>query len=244
MTARCSDVISATRRTIERELRALRAESMPPLSVCDIGCWDGEPTAFYRGILGGPAAGVEVFAEQAAMARGRGVDVAEIDLERERFPWGDGSFDVVIANQVFEHLKNVWLPMSEIARVLRPGGHLIFSVPNLASLHNRVMLAFGWQPSSIRTFGPHVRSFTYRQALEFLTYAGCFRTRRTRGVGFYPLPVNLAGPLAQLWKGASHTPVFVAVREAADASAWLRWEDDRSRELQTFYTAGPVTSRS
>src|SRR6058998_2525147 len=57
--------------------------------------------------------------------------------------------------QVFEHLKNVWLPMSEIARVLCAGGHLVFSVPNLASLHNRALLAFGRQPTSIRTFGPH-----------------------------------------------------------------------------------------
>lgn len=237
---RCSDVIGAIREAIEREVAAIRAAEGKPLSLCDVGCWDGEPTAAYRAILGGSASGVEVHAQAAARARDRGVDVAEVDLEMSPFPWADASFDIVIANQVFEHLKNVWLPMSQVARVLRPGGHLIFSVPNLASLHNRVMLAFGWQPSSIRTFGPHVRSFTYRQVREFLTYGNCFSIERARGVGFYPVPIGAASPLARLWTGASHTPVLVARREAGDWRAWVNWEDDGSREIQTFYASAPV----
>jgi SAM-dependent methyltransferase len=235
MTRLCSQVIGETRRTIEHELRIIRQGENRPLTLCDVGCWDGEPAAAYGGILGGAVAGIEVFASQAASARARGIDVAAIDLERETFPWPDASFDVVIANQVLEHLKNVWLPMSEMARVLKPGGHMIFSVPNLASLHNRVMLAFGWQPSSIRTFGPHVRSFTYRQAREFIEYGNALTVLRSRGVGFYPLPIALASPFASLWVGASHTPIFVAKRSSGDANAWRNWTDGSVMEVQTFY---------
>src|SRR5205823_11009821 len=132
-----------------------------PPGLLDIGCWDGASTARYGESLGAAAlAGIEVFDGPARVAEERGIDVARRDLERETFPWPDAAFDVVVANQVFEHLKNIWLPLSEAYRVLKAGGHLVVSVPNLASLHNRVLLAFGRQPTSIHTLGPHVRGYT------------------------------------------------------------------------------------
>jgi SAM-dependent methyltransferase len=238
MTRRCSDVLEHVRSTIEAELRRLAGQGAVPRALLDVGCWDGGATAVYRGLLGGSAAGIEVFAAEAATARSRGIDVREVDLETQAFPWADATFDVVVVNQVFEHLKNVWLPMSEIARVLKPGGHLVFSVPNLSSLHNRVMLAFGFQPSSIRTFGPHVRGFTFRQMREFIEFGGCYRIERVRGVGFYPLSAAVGSPLAALWSGGCHTPVIVARRLASrDHAPWLTSiRDERSAGQQTHYT--------
>jgi len=221
---------------IYSELRELRArEAGRVMSVLDVGCWDGERTAVYRDILGGAARGIEIFPEQVRHARERGVDVAVVDLETGRFPWADASVDVAVANQVFEHLKNVFLPMSEIARVLAPGGYLVFSVPNLASVHNRLMLAAGRQPSSIRTFGPHVRGFTYRQARAFVAFEGFYEIVHTTGVGFHPLPAQMVKPLARAWPAGSHTPVIVArrVAPAGTAPPWRRWETGE----QTFYAA-------
>jgi SAM-dependent methyltransferase len=234
---RCSDVLERVFETIQDELRTVRSEADRPLSLLDVGCWDGSATQTYASILGGPAHGIEIFADEAKTARTRGVCVEEIDLETQPFPWKGATFDVVVANQVFEHLKNVWLPMSEIARVLRTDGYLIFSVPNLSSLHNRVMLAFGFQPSSIRTFGPHVRGFTYRQMREFVTLANCFHIERIRGVGFYPVSAMVAAPLARLWRGASHTPVIVARRSTTSAhDAWLtNIRLERANGQQTHY---------
>lgn len=222
MTQRCSDVLDHVHRAIQDELRLLRERAGTPLSLLDVGCWDGIPTAAYLRILGGRAHGIEVFPEQAALARAKGIETAEVDLETGTFPWGDASIDVAVVNQVFEHLKNVWLPISEIARVLRPGGHLVFSVPNLSSFHNRVMLAFGFQPSSIRTFGPHVRGYTYRQMRQFVTFGGCFAIERVRGIGFYPLNATLGAPFASMWKGGCHTPVIVARRAPTERhDPWL-----------------------
>jgi SAM-dependent methyltransferase len=238
MSDRCSRVLRAVHRTIESELQRLRQGVARPMRSLDVGCWDGEVTARYGEILGGPMLGIEVFPDQAALARSRDIEVAECDLETQSFPWSDGSVDLVVANQIFEHLKNVWLPMSEIARVVAPGGWLIFSVPNLASLHNRVLLALGRQPSSIRTFGPHVRGYTLRQANEFVSLGGFFDIVRTVGVGFYPLPADLSAPIAQLWPHASHTPVIVA-RRIAPAGAKPPWltlhEEARSGSEQTYY---------
>jgi len=237
MTKRCTDVIQHVHRAIQAELRALRTEAGSPLSLLDVGCWDGAETTQYAALVEAPAYGIEVFAEQAALARAKGIGVEQVDLETQPFPWPDATFDIVVVNQVFEHLKNVWLPMSEIARVLREGGHLVFSVPNLSSLHNRVMLAFGFQPSSIRTFGPHVRGFTYRQMRQFVTFGDCFTIRRVRGVGFYPLSAALGRPLAKVWSGASHTPVIVARRQPTnDHAPWLRSAlQERAAGQQTHY---------
>lgn len=239
MTKRCSEVLSQISREIDRELERIRSDTGRPLNVLDVGCWDGENAERYRRILGGWARGIEVFQEPASKARSLGIDVAEVDLEAARFPWDDSSVDVVVANQVFEHLKNVWLPMTEIARVLAPGGTLVFSVPNLASFHNRLMLAAGLQPSSIRTFGPHVRGYTYRQARNFVEFGDYFRVIRTVGVGFYPLPAELSSLLSNIWVSASHTPVIIAERiaPAGTKPPWAAMMTGAEIGEQTFYSA-------
>lgn len=210
----------------------------------DVGCWDGDATARYRDIIaarvggGCDAAGIEIFDGPAKAAEARGVMVARIDLEMGKFPFEDDSFDIVVCNQVLEHLKNIWWTLSEIYRCLKPGGTLIVSVPNLASLHNRILLAFGAQPTSIRTQGPHVRGYTLREFTSLLELDGALRVERVRGVGFYPLPGTWANPLARLWRGASHTPVWLA-RKQGDRTI-DPWTEYRRREeesgVQTHYS--------
>src|SRR6185369_5054307 len=175
---------------------------------------------------------------EARAIEARGIDVARLDLETQSFPWADASVDVVVCNQVFEHLKNVWRPMSEMHRVLRPGGWLLISVPNLASLHNRILLAFGAQPTSIRTFGPHVRGFTRRELERFVAHRGAFAIVRSRGVGFHPLVPPWSRPLNAVWPGASHTLVVVARKTGASGSPWLESVDGGA---QTYYREDAAT---
>src|SRR5512134_2454175 len=120
MSERCSNVLEAVRRTILATVqeRALAAPAATPRRMLDVGCWDGSATRDYAAAFGAKALGVEVFDGPAAEARRRDVEVAQLDLEVDGFPWPDDSIDLVIANQVLEHLKNVWLPMAEMARVL------------------------------------------------------------------------------------------------------------------------------
>jgi len=183
-------------------------------ALLDIGCWNGKNTSEYGAVAKSSVlAGVEVFHDQALVARQRGIDVAEVNLESDPFPWASQTFDLVVCNQVFEHLKNIFHPIDEIARLLKPGGKLVISVPNLASLHNRVMLLLGLQPSSIRVFGPHVRGYAMREFTEYLKAGGLFEVRRIKGVGFYPFPAAFPGnQLAAVWKGACHTPIWLLER--------------------------------
>jgi 2-polyprenyl-3-methyl-5-hydroxy-6-metoxy-1,4-benzoquinol methylase len=61
--------------------------------------------------------------------------VLDCDLDTDPIPEADSSFDSVIMNEVFEHLRvNLIASMREIHRVLRPGGLLLLSTPNLRSV--------------------------------------------------------------------------------------------------------------
>jgi len=231
----CSRVLDEVRAAILRELRQLSRTGGRP-TLLDVGCWDGAGTLRYGEALGGASLrGIEVFEAQAREATARGIDVARTDLETQAFPWPDASVDVVVCNQVLEHLKNVWRPMSEMHRVLRPGGHAILSVPNLASLHNRVLLALGRQPTSIRTFGPHVRGYAFGEFRAFVGHAGAYEIVRARGAGFYPVPSPWSAPFSAMWPAAAHTTVVVARRREGKAP-WLGYlTGELEGGLQTFY---------
>jgi SAM-dependent methyltransferase len=72
----------------------------------------------------------EIVAADAAPIPG----VLRVDLARP-LPFGAESFDTVLCTQVLEHVENVETAMAEIARVLRPGGHALVTVPFLYPTH-------------------------------------------------------------------------------------------------------------
>jgi SAM-dependent methyltransferase len=236
----CSRVLDEVQEKIERLLRGIAPGAADPV-LLDVGCWDGESSRRWGEATGAKRLlGVEVYEEQARLAEERGMEVARIDLEAERFPWPDGSVDVVVCNQVLEHLKNVWLPMSEIHRVLRPGGHAILSVPNLAALHNRVLLALGRQPTSIRVFGPHVRGYAFHEFCEFVERGGAFAIERRRAAGFYPLLSPWSKPLSVLWRAAGHTTIVLA-RKTGEQPVWSDYLGEAVEGgMQTFYGDPPA----
>ena len=89
-------------------------------------------------------------------------------------PVADGAADVVIMSELIEHLVDPDGAVAEARRVLRPGGSLLLSTPNLAAWYNRGLLAAGIQPvfSEVslrgvfgrpgRVVAGHLRLFTRR----------------------------------------------------------------------------------
>lgn len=235
MSELCSQVLVEVGGEIERLLSGIAGERTDP-TLLDVGCWDGELSARCGAALGaGRMLGVEVYEGPAAAAEARGLEVARVNLETGRLPWEDESVDVVVCNQVLEHLKNIWLPLTEMYRVLRPGGHAVLSVPNLASLHNRVLLALGRQPTSIRVFGPHVRGYAFGEFCDLVGRGGACEVEQRLTAGFYPLPTRWSRPFSKLWPSAGHTTIVLA-RKTGGRPPWLDYiEGEVEGGMQTFY---------
>lgn len=89
-----------------------------------------------------------------------GVDLSEYELERaaalpysfercnleEGIPFEDGSFDVLFLGELIEHVYNPDNLLEECRRVLKPGGHLMVTTPNLQAWYNRALFLMGIQP--------------------------------------------------------------------------------------------------
>jgi ubiquinone/menaquinone biosynthesis C-methylase UbiE len=73
-----------------------------------------------------------------------GVDIKHGDLD-VALPFSDQSFDYVTCIEGLEHIENPQQAMREFARVLKPEGHLIISVPNILNIEERLKwLLYGY----------------------------------------------------------------------------------------------------
>jgi SAM-dependent methyltransferase len=80
------------------------------------------------------------------------LDFANADVVVTGYDWplADASFDAVISGQTFEHDPRFWLTMKNIARVLRPGGHVILIVPSRGPVHKYPIDCYRFYPDSMK----------------------------------------------------------------------------------------------
>lgn len=231
---------------IDRHLNYGRAQvrrflqALPPFrEVLDIGAGEGDDLLLARDV--NPAAslhGVEIDRDFGRALSARGARVHPIDIERDALPFSDGSLDVVIANQVLEHAKELFWIAHEVSRALKEGGHFIIGVPNLASLHNRLLLAAGRQPTPLQNNSAHVRGFTKPDLLRFFesAFPGGYALAGFGGGNFYPFPPFLAKPLARLLPGMAWG-IFLCLRKTrAYRGEFLDYP--LSQKLQTNFYLG------
>lgn len=128
----------------------------------------------------------------------KGINVFSANIEREPMPFDDESVDVIIMNQIMEHVKEVFWILHEVTRVLKVGGSFIVGVPNLASLHNRLLLLVGKQPSPLKNHSAHVRGYTKGDFRNLLNsgFSQGYQLKNFGGSNFYPFPPAVARPLA------------------------------------------------
>src|SRR3954471_4683702 len=152
-------------RAIDEWVRARNGE--PPARLLDAGCGDGINLSFLNrmvGARGWPTAIVGADYSALRVGRARELSVARVMRGSvTNLACRDRSFDVVICNQVLEHVPEYERAFSELHRVLRPGGLLIVGVPNegsaLGVLRNHVL-----QRSILRSTD-HVNMFTRESLL-------------------------------------------------------------------------------
>ena len=100
-----------------------------------------------RGCYLGPAGHTEHHELVSEEGESFQCDVDLFDAERDPFPYPDGWFTTVLCCELLEHLaRDPMHMMVEINRVLRPGGHLLLTTPNIASLRSIAAILQGYHP--------------------------------------------------------------------------------------------------
>ncbi len=204
------------------------------IRVLDVGCGLGYDLMNVGAALkGAKLYGIECDPAKISRVRKMGVAVYPLDIEKQPIPAKDGFFDVVIANQVIEHAKEIFWVFSEISRALAPGGMLVIGVPNMASFHNRLLLLLGEQPTCVETLGPHVRGYTAPSLRRFIEEGGYFKVEMVRGANFYPFPPPVSRPLSRLFPGLSAS-IFIRARRTEKPGVFARVLDGRQFETPFF----------
>lgn len=142
---------------VNNAIRLRELDDLEPGRLLDVGCGKGRFLAAARD-AGWDAVGVEFAHASAEAARASGVEVHEGDFLEVSLP---GGFDAVTMWHVLEHLPDPAAAVTRAADLVRPGGHVVISVPNIDSIQARVG-ADSWfhldLPRHLFHFGP--RSLT------------------------------------------------------------------------------------
>jgi methionine biosynthesis protein MetW len=135
----------------------------PGRRVLDLGCRDGALSAAYAD--GNDVVGVDADREALAEAEKLGIETRWADLD-DALPFEDETFDVVVAGELLEHLRDPHRLVDEVRRVLRPGGSFVASVPNAYRLKNRLRFLAGRKPEDDPT---HLQMFSADEVRTLLT---------------------------------------------------------------------------
>lgn len=176
----------------------------------DLGCADGDLSIKVGKQIGtANIYGVEIMSEAIKESMGKGIRVKKFDLNK-RFDFKDDFFDVILANQVIEHLYSSDNFLSEIYRILKVGGYAIISTENASSWCNIFASIMGWQIFSLTNISDrkqgignplalhkgfrlfpgtmkHIRIFNIYGLKEYFETFG-FRVEKIKGAGYFPFP--------------------------------------------------------
>jgi ubiquinone/menaquinone biosynthesis C-methylase UbiE len=149
----------------------------------DLGCGDGAFTVLLRE-AGADAVGAEV--ADAALERARrarpGLRFVQVAVDGP-LPFDDHSFDLVWVSEVIEHVADTARWLSEVRRVLAPGGRLLITTPN----HGRLGVFLHGVERYSEPLGDHLHLYTRGSLTELLREFGFGEIRARAAVGLPPL---------------------------------------------------------
>jgi 2-polyprenyl-3-methyl-5-hydroxy-6-metoxy-1,4-benzoquinol methylase len=166
--------------------------------VLDIGCGDGDYAYNLKRM------GFDVLAADMDVERFKYAD--QIVFQKcnvtEKLPFADNSFDYILFAEVIEHLKNPYDVIKELSRILKRGGILVLSTPNILNLKSRMRFLFEgcWEyfreiplehsqnPKEV-VWNLHLMPWRYHE-LEYLLHYNGFKvegvfTSKHEGLGWF-----------------------------------------------------------
>ena len=152
--------------------------------ILDVGCGTGANLLMLSKY--GDAEGVDISEDALAFCRDRGLDKVRLGAGEE-LPYDDGTFDLVTALDVVEHMDNDLAGLKEMRRVLRPGGRVLLFVPTF-------MFLWGLQDD----VSHHRRRYRLSQLRRVLEEAGFEIERTTYANITFFLPILLIRQLMRV----------------------------------------------
>jgi SAM-dependent methyltransferase len=155
----------------------------------------GEIRGCYYGKLGNVDHRVETSSEGEPFV----CDIDHFDAEKDVFPYPDGHFSTVLCCELIEHLfEDPMHLMLEANRILKPGGHLLLTTPNVVALRAIAAVLQGYHPGFYHTYirparpgeeagARHNREYTPREIRKLLADSG-FEVVRLETGEFRDLP--------------------------------------------------------
>jgi 2-polyprenyl-3-methyl-5-hydroxy-6-metoxy-1,4-benzoquinol methylase len=163
--------------------------SRRPGRVLDVGCAEGLLAEEMRQ-SGHPVTGVDLVASPEVKARVDRFVEANLDAGLPPAVRDDEPYDVIVAADVLEHVRQPLVLLQQMHEVLAPGGTLVVSVPNFGHWYPRLRVALGRFDYDRRGIldEDHVRFFT-RRSFERLLHRSGWHIVRSEAVG---LPFDVA----------------------------------------------------
>lgn len=196
------------------------AEPQPTLRVLDAGCGTGRNLIEFGRL--GDARGVDASPDAVQLCLRRGIESVSVG-RLESLPFPDGSFDLIFATDVIEHVDDDRAALSEMRRVCAPGGLLLATVP-----------AYRWLWSEHDEANHHFRRYTLRRLRP-----------RLRATGWEPLEWSyfnstLLAPIAAFRLAARARPARANGRPDADLKptpAAVNWLLEQPMRLEAALIA-------
>jgi SAM-dependent methyltransferase len=163
----------------------------------------------------------------ADMEAGPGVDIVLDDPYR--IPLPDGSIDIVLSGQMFEHSEFFWRAFEEMARVVRPEGFIFLIAPSAGPIHRYPVDCYRFYPDAYVALAKHAGCVLVQSWLDergpWRDLVGVFRRSEAP-----PFEVKASPPpfMPSSWSGASGTAEEEATRGAV---SYLEVLDRLHREL-------------
>lgn len=144
--------------------------------VLEIGCGVGNTLQWLRTLKHCSwVGGVEMSPETAAKARETLNEVYAVNIEHNDLPIPEGSLDLILCLDVLEHMIDPWSVVRRLRQLLKPGGALIASIPNVRHVKALVPLLFSgkWQYADEGILDrSHLRFFVRETAIDLIASSG------------------------------------------------------------------------
>ena len=175
--------------------------------ILDVGCGTGANLLMLSKY--GDAEGVDISEDALAFCRERGLQKVTHGAAEE-LPYDDGTFDLVTALDVVEHIDDDLAGLREMRRVLRPGGHVLLFVPTF-------MFLWGLQDD----VSNHRRRYRLSELRKVLERAGFEVERSTYANIMFFTPILVIRQLMRLTGLKAETENNINVPALNGVFGWL-----------------------